>query len=74
MQFNKKGIEPKFYNKNRYNDGNYLVLSRVIEEVTNKSYKKNFEDRISKPQHLNFTAFSIIQIFKHIWLRVIKGW
>lgn len=52
-----KGIEPKFYNKNRYNDGNYLVLSRVIEEVTNKSYKKNFEDRISKSQHLNFTAF-----------------
>ncbi|SUM90934.1 serine hydrolase domain-containing protein [Staphylococcus saprophyticus] len=52
-----KNIEPKFYNKNRYNDGNYLVLSRVIEEVTNKSYKKNFEDRISKPQHLNFTAF-----------------
>ena len=24
-----KGIEPKLYNKNRYNDGNYLVLSRV---------------------------------------------
>ncbi|MGO2174895.1 MAG: serine hydrolase domain-containing protein, partial [Staphylococcus equorum] len=29
-----RGIEPKFYNKNRYNDANYLVLSRVIEEVT----------------------------------------
>lgn len=52
-----KGIDPKFYNKNRYNDANYLVLSRVIEEVTHTSYKKNFEQRILKPQHLNFTAF-----------------
>lgn len=52
-----KGIETKYYNKNRYNDANYLVLSRVIEKVTNASYVQNFEERISKPQHLNFTAF-----------------
>ena len=52
-----KGIEQKYYNKNRYNDANYLVLSRVIEEVTNKSYVKNFEERLAGPYNLNFTAF-----------------
>ncbi|WP_436861385.1 serine hydrolase domain-containing protein [Staphylococcus caeli] len=52
-----KGIENKFYNKNRYNDANYLVLSSVIEAVTNKSYVENFNKRIARPQHLDFTAF-----------------
>lgn len=52
-----KGIEPKYYNKNRYNDANYLVLSRVIEEATSKSYVKNFENRLANPYNLNFTAF-----------------
>ncbi|MEJ7314595.1 methicillin resistance protein FmtA, partial [Staphylococcus epidermidis] len=51
------GIEPKYYNKNRYNDANYLVLSRVIEEATSKSYVKNFENRLANPYNLNFTAF-----------------
>ncbi|OIJ30352.1 serine hydrolase [Staphylococcus sp. LCT-H4] len=52
-----KGIETKFYNKFRYNDANYLVLARVIEEVTGKSYVKSFDERISLPFQLNFTAF-----------------
>lgn len=52
-----KGIENKFYNKNRYNDANYLVLSAVIEKVTNQSYVENFNKRIAQPQQLDFTAF-----------------
>ncbi|SCS51126.1 serine hydrolase domain-containing protein [Staphylococcus caeli] len=52
-----KGIENKFYNKNRYNDANYLVLSSVIEAVTHQSYVENFKKRIAQPQHLDFTAF-----------------
>lgn len=60
----RKGIETKFYNKNRYNDANYLVLSRVIEEVTGKSFSKNFENRLSKPYGLEHTAFFNDETFK----------
>ncbi|PTI41103.1 methicillin resistance protein FmtA [Staphylococcus succinus] len=52
-----KGIETKFYNQFRYNDANYLVLARVIEEVTGQSYVKSFDESISRPFQLNFTAF-----------------
>ena len=29
-----------------YNDGNYLVLAKVIEEVTGKSYAENYYTKI----------------------------
>lgn len=51
-----KGINPLDYNKYQYNDANYLILSKVIEEVTHKSYTQNLNDRLIKPYNLEYTA------------------
>ncbi|MGJ5712283.1 serine hydrolase domain-containing protein [Staphylococcus auricularis] len=43
----------KFY----YSDANYLVLARIIEIVTNKSFEENFNTRIKAPFKLTTTVF-----------------
>ncbi|MDG6604540.1 teichoic acid D-Ala esterase FmtA [Staphylococcus aureus] len=53
----KRGIDPKKYKKHMYNDGNYLVLAKVIEEVTGKSYAENYYTKIGDPLKLQHTAF-----------------
>lgn len=40
-----------------YNDANYIVLAKVIENVTGKTYKQNVEQRIFKKFHLKESAF-----------------
>ncbi len=40
-----------------YNDGNYLVLAKVIEEVTGKSYAENYYTKIGDPLKLQHSAF-----------------
>ncbi|MEP9851582.1 serine hydrolase domain-containing protein [Staphylococcus aureus] len=61
-----KGIEVEFYNQNRYNDANYLVLSRMIEEVTGKSYEMNFKEKLVKPYQLKNTAFFNDETFHQV--------
>lgn len=53
----KRGIDPEKYHKHMYNDGNYLVLAKVIEEVTHQSYAKNYYKRLGDPFKLKHTAF-----------------
>ncbi|HCX2173245.1 TPA: beta-lactamase family protein, partial [Staphylococcus aureus] len=53
----KQGINPKKYKKYMYNDANYLVLAKVIEEVTGKSYAENFYNEIGDLLKLRHTAF-----------------
>ncbi|CAC7577130.1 FmtA protein involved in methicillin resistance; affects cell wall cross-linking and amidation [Staphylococcus aureus] len=53
----KRGIDPKKYKKHMYNDGNYLVLAKVIEEVTGKSYAENYYTKIGDPLKLQHSAF-----------------
>ena len=52
-----KGMDPNGYHKHLYNDGNYLVLAKVIEEVTHKPYAQNYYERLGKPLKLNNSAF-----------------
>ena len=40
-----------------YNDANYIVLAKVIENVTGKTYQQNVEQRIFKMFHLKESAF-----------------
>ena len=51
-----RGINPLEYNKYQYNDANYLILSKVIETVTHKSYMQNLNERLVKPYNLEYTA------------------
>ena len=52
-----KGIDDKFYHKHQYNDGNYLVLAKVIEKVTHKPYVENYYNRLANPYKLKHSAF-----------------
>lgn len=52
-----RGIDPKFYHKHFYNDANYLVLAKVIENVTGQSYVQNYYRYIGNPFRLMHTSF-----------------
>ncbi|MDU9417336.1 serine hydrolase domain-containing protein [Staphylococcus lloydii] len=52
-----RGIQEGFYKRHRYNDGNYLVLAKVIESVLNKPYSKVFNETIDHKYKLKHTAF-----------------
>lgn len=52
-----RGIDPKYYHKHFYNDANYLVLAKVIENVTQESYVKNYYRYIGNPYRLMHSAF-----------------
>lgn len=52
-----RGIQNGFYKRHRYNDGNYLVLAKVIESVLNKPYSKVFNETIAHKYKLQHTAF-----------------
>lgn len=52
-----KGIQHGFYKQQRYNDGNYLVLAKVIESVWHKPYQKVFDETIAHKHKLKHTAF-----------------
>lgn len=53
----REGIQPGMYHKHMYNDGNYIILARVIEAVTKESYAKAFNQMIAEPYQLHRTAF-----------------
>ncbi|MDT3959704.1 serine hydrolase domain-containing protein [Staphylococcus kloosii] len=52
-----RGIQNGFYKRHRYNDGNYLVLAKVIESVLNKPYSTVFNKTIAHKYKLQHTAF-----------------
>lgn len=35
--------------KSRYNNGDYMILHKIIENITKKSFEKNLEEKILKP-------------------------
>ncbi|WP_414054103.1 serine hydrolase domain-containing protein [Macrococcus equi] len=45
------------YGQYEYNDGNYVLLSKVIEIVTGKSFKENIIQHILQPLHMYQTYF-----------------
>lgn len=51
------GIQPGQYHKHQYNDGNYIVLSEVIQKVANQPFSQYFDEQLKQPYHLNRTAF-----------------
>ncbi|EHJ08473.1 serine hydrolase domain-containing protein [Staphylococcus simiae] len=59
-----KGINDKKYHKHQYNDGNYLVLAKVIEVVTKQTYAENYYNRLADPLNLNHSAFYDEKPFK----------
>lgn len=54
-----------------YNDGNYLVLAKVIEEVTGKSYAENYYTKIGDPLKLQHSAFYDENHLENILQKVI---
>ncbi|APT16736.1 MULTISPECIES: serine hydrolase [Staphylococcus] len=52
-----RGIDDTVYHKHQYNDANYLVLAKVIENVTGKPYVKNYYERLGNKYNLKHTAF-----------------
>ncbi len=53
----KRGVDPKHYHKHFYNDANYLVLAKVIEEVTHHTYAENYYKYFGNPFQLKHSAF-----------------
>lgn len=45
------------YKKHLYNDANYLVLAKIIEEVTKKPFVQNYYERLGQPLSLENSAF-----------------
>lgn len=54
---NLAGIDVKNKNMFYYNDANYILLAKVIENITNQSYEENVNTRIIKANHLKNVAF-----------------
>lgn len=55
-QINRNGLDQNIVDKYNYNDANYIVLARIIEKVTKKSYEDNLEKYLTKPYKLNNTG------------------
>lgn len=60
----KQGIQPGMYKVHQYNDGNYILLARVIEAITKESYAKYFNQNFATPFNLDRTAFYNDEPFK----------
>lgn len=41
--------------KSSYNNGDYMIMHKIIENVTGKSYEKNLEEKILKPLQMQNT-------------------
>lgn len=54
---NATGLGPVPHGSYLYNDANYILLAKVIENVTGKSYQQNVEQRIFKKYHLKESSF-----------------
>ena len=67
-----RGIDDTVYHKHQYNDANYLVLAKVIENVTGKPYVKNYYERLGNKYNLKHTAFMTKNLFKVRWQKVIS--
>lgn len=52
----KNGVDPNFYLKNQYNDANYIVLSKVIENVTGMKYNDLLNKYLNKKSDLYHTS------------------
>lgn len=51
------GMNPAFAKVYRYNDANYIILAKIIEVVTKKTYKQNVYQYIIDPLQLKNTGF-----------------
>lgn len=49
---------PKMYGQRYYDSINYVLLSGILEKVTNKTYEKLFEETYTKRLNLKHTAFA----------------
>ncbi|QJF24705.1 serine hydrolase domain-containing protein [Mammaliicoccus vitulinus] len=56
IHIQKNGVDPKYYLKNKYNDVNYIVLSKIIENVTNSDYSSALNNYIVNKSSLNHTS------------------
>lgn len=56
IHIQKNGMDPKYYLKNKYNDVNYIVLSKIIENVTNSDYSSALNNYIVNKSSLNHTS------------------
>ncbi|PTK23455.1 hypothetical protein BUZ86_13940 [Mammaliicoccus sciuri] len=54
--YQKNGVDPNFYLKNQYNDVNYIVLSKVIENVTGMKYNDLLNKYLNKKSDLYHTS------------------
>lgn len=52
----KNGVDPNFYLKKQYNDVNYIVLSKVIENVTGMKYNDLLNKYLNKKSDLYHTS------------------
>ncbi|RIO17872.1 class A beta-lactamase-related serine hydrolase [Mammaliicoccus sciuri] len=50
------GVVHQNYHKYFYNDANYIIIAKVIENATHKSYKQNLNELIINKAHLKYTA------------------
>ena len=58
------GVNPKNYGKFVYRDVNYILLAKVIENVTHQPYEVVLHNKVFKPLHLNQSAFFDNPIYK----------
>ncbi|RIN74020.1 class A beta-lactamase-related serine hydrolase [Staphylococcus simulans] len=56
-ELQRAGIQPGKYHKHQYNDGNYIILSDVIQKVTHKPFDQYFDETLKNPNQLYRTAF-----------------
>ncbi|MCU7556356.1 serine hydrolase domain-containing protein [Macrococcus capreoli] len=56
-EINRNGFGPVPYGSYLYNDANYILLAKVIENVTHKTYQENVEARIFNKYHLKESGF-----------------
>ncbi len=60
----KRGIDPKKYKKHMYNDGNYLVLAKVMKKLQVNLMLRIIIQKSGDPLKLQHTAFYDEQPFK----------
>lgn len=67
-----EGVMPNEFRKHLYNDANYLVLSKVIENVTRQPYENYFKEHFIKQYNLQTTGFYNDKNLKHLFAKGYK--
>ncbi|WP_164993393.1 serine hydrolase [Macrococcus sp. DPC7161] len=66
------GVNPKNYGKFVYRDVNYILLAKVIENVTHQPYEVVLQNNVFKPLHLNQSGFFDNPNFKRYFVTGLK--